>query len=313
MAPETVETVLAAIADSWPLSADIEITLEANPTSVEAGRFAAYRGLGVNRVSLGVQALNDNDLKALGRLHTVAEARAAIDTAHRHFDRVSFDLIYARMGQSSAEWSAELRQALALAAGHLSLYQLTIEPNTPFFERHKRGQIVIPGDETAAALYDITQDLCAAAGLSAYEISNHARPGDESRHNLVYWRMGDYVGVGPGAHGRVQIAGERHATVRISQPERWAEAVESRGHGTADETVIDRLDAADEMLLMGLRLAEGIDPARYRAIGGEPLRGDAITQLAELGLLAFDGKRLRATPAGRPVLNRLVAALSADR
>jgi oxygen-independent coproporphyrinogen-3 oxidase len=311
MAPETVETVLATVDRLWGRPADAEVTLEANPTSVEAGRFAAYRALGVNRVSLGLQALNDADLKTLGRLHTAAEALAALDVAQATFDRVSIDLIYARPGQTVDDWRRELSRALALGTGHLSLYQLTIEAGTPFADLYRAGRLAVPDTDTGADLYAATQDICAAAGLPAYEISNHARPGEEARHNLVYWRAGDFVGVGPGAHGRFRDGTRRIETTTLRRPEDWLAAVDRHGMGLAGERHVGGTEAADEILMMGLRLAEGIDPARYRRTSGVPLDEARIADLAALGLMEREGDRLRATQAGRAVLNRLVVELSA--
>jgi oxygen-independent coproporphyrinogen-3 oxidase len=312
MQPETVGAILDAIGQHWTVAPDVEVTLEANPTSVEATRFRGYRAAGVNRVSLGVQALDDASLKALGRLHTAQEALDAVAIARSAFDRYSFDLIYARPGQTPEMWAAELRRAIGEAAEHLSLYQLTIEPETPFAGLHAAGKLVIPDDDTARALYDTTQDICAAAGLPAYEISNHARPGAECRHNLVYWRMHEYAGVGPGAHGRLDINGERHATATEKRPESWLMRVEARGHGLITDEILTREEAADEFLLMGLRLAEGIDPARYAALAGRPLDDRRIAQLVADGLVETDGPgRVRVTLAGFPVLDAVVADLAA--
>jgi len=311
MAPATVEAVLDAIARAWVLAADAEITLEANPASGGAERFRGFRAGGVNRVSRGVQALNDADLKALGRLHSVAEARAALDIARSTFSRVSFDLIYARSGQTLEAWGGELRQALAMEAGHMSLYQLTIEPGTPFHALHAAGRLTVPDDDRAADMFALTQEMCAAAGLPAYETSNHARPGEESRDNLIYWRMGDYVGIGPGAHGRFFEEGARRATVTLRQPERWRDQVDAMGHGIETETRISAAEQADEMLLMGLRLAEGIDMRRHEALAGAPLDGAALSDLRDLGLVSTRGDQLTVTPKGRPVLNSVIAALSA--
>jgi putative oxygen-independent coproporphyrinogen III oxidase len=313
MKPATLGAILDAIAAHWSIDQLVEVTLEANPTSVEAERFAGYRAAGVNRVSLGVQALNDADLKRLGRLHSAAEALAALKTAQGAFERVSFDLIYARPNQSLARWRAELADALALGTEHLSLYQLTIEPDTPFAALHERGLIEIPSDDEAAALWELTQIQAEAAGRPAYEISNYAVPGAESRHNLVYWRYGDYVGIGPGAHARLPIGatGERVVLTGERVPERWLAAVETEGRGFSE---LERLDAeaqADEFLLMGLRLREGIDPARYAALAGRPLDEARIGMLSGQGFLERlpDG-RLRATREGALVLDALVADLA---
>jgi putative oxygen-independent coproporphyrinogen III oxidase len=312
MSPATVAAVLDQIAKLWTIAPDAEITLEANPTSVEAKRFAGYRSAGVNRVSLGVQALRDDALRALGRLHSVAEALAALEVAHANFARVSFDLIYARMGQTAAEWEAELGEALGLAAGHLSLYQLTIEPDTPFEKLHAAGKLTIPDPEAADRLYALTHQMTADAGLPVYEISNHARPGEEGRHNLIYWRYGEYAGVGPGAHGRPIIGGVRHATATERHPETWRDAVLRTGRGLVECEPLSATEIADEALLMGLRLTEGVDLDRLEALSGLRIGRSAIEELVGLGLVEPIGKnRLRATPDGRFVLNRLVLELSA--
>lgn len=313
MQPATTAAILDAIASHWTVQPGAEITLEANPSSVEADRFRGYRGAGVNRVSLGVQALNDPDLRALGRLHSVAEARAAVDVARATFDRYSFDLIYARPRQTLAAWRDELRDAIAMADRHLSLYQLTIEDGTPFAGLHAAGKLNVPDPEQADALYEITQEMTEAAGLPAYEISNHAAPGEESRHNLVYWRYGEYAGIGPGAHGRLTVAGQRRALVTERHPERWLADVERNGHGLVESTPLSNAEQTDEMLLMGLRLAEGIDLGRLAAIGGTRPDTRTIHELAELGLLEnLHDDRIRATPRGRFVLNTLVLKLSSS-
>jgi oxygen-independent coproporphyrinogen-3 oxidase len=312
MAPATVGTILDAIAAHWTVTPDAEVTLEANPSSVEADRFRGYRAAGVNRVSLGVQALNDKDLRLLGRLHDVATARAAIEIARATFPRLSFDLIYARPGQTPEGWAAELREALSLAADHLSLYQLTIEDGTPFAALHRAGKLVTPDEDTAVALYAATLDTTAAAGLPAYEISNHARPGAECRHNLVYWRYGEYAGIGPGAHGRLVLHDGRHATATEKMPEAWLARVEDRGDGLVVDDLLNPEEEGDEMLLMGLRLAEGIDLGRYRAIAGRTLDPEQLADLVSHGMVerTVDG-RLRATRAGFFVLDAVVADLAA--
>ena len=311
MQPGTVAAIIEGIGSTFGLAPDCEITLEGNPGSVEAGRFRGYRAAGVNRVSLGVQALDDAQLKRLGRIHSVDEALAALDIARSTFERVSFDLIYARPGMTEALWEAELTRALALQAGHLSLYQLTIEDGTPFAELHRAGKLIIPEPELADRLYAMTQDMCEAAGLPAYEISNHARPGEESRHNLVYWRYGDYLGLGPGAHGREPRRGGRAATVAERNPEAWLARVAAAGRGTVEETLLDTDEQADEMLLMGLRLAEGIDLGRLAQIGGKRPSATVIARLEKLGMLDRpDAQRLRATRAGRFVLNEIVRQLA---
>ena len=312
MAPATVAAVLDAVAHHFSVAADVEVTLEANPTSVEAQRFAGYRAAGVNRVSLGVQALDDRALAALGRTHTADEALAAVDVARRHFERYSFDLIYARPGQTPHDWRAELSRAIAAANDHLSLYQLTIEDGTPFAALHAAGRLAVPDDGHARDLYDVTQELCAAAGVPAYEVSNHASPGAECRHNLVYWRCHDYAGVGPGAHGRLAVDGVRRATAAERRPETWLGLVESRGHGVVTDEPLSRSEQADELLVMGLRLAEGIDPDRFERLAGRALLRSSIAHLAGHGLLEETrNRRLRVTAAGFPVLNAVVAELAA--
>jgi putative oxygen-independent coproporphyrinogen III oxidase len=312
MQPATIGAVLDAIARHWRVAPDAEVTLEANPTSVEAGRFRGYRSAGVNRVSLGVQALDDRVLGELGRLHTAREALDAVGIAREVFGRYSFDLIYARPGQEPKAWAAELNTALGEAGEHLSLYQLTIEPETPFAALHAAGKLQLPDEDTARALYDTTLDICAAHGLPAYEISNHARPGGECRHNLVYWRAHEYAGIGPGGHGRLDIGGERHATATEKRPETWLMRVEAQGHGLITDDVLTREERSDEFLLMGLRLAEGIDIARYEALAGRPLDPVRIAMLHEHGLVETtkDG-RLRVTLPGFPVLDAVVADLAA--
>jgi putative oxygen-independent coproporphyrinogen III oxidase len=312
MRPETVETVLSAVARLWPVAADAEVTLETNPSSVEAERFRGYRAAGVNRVSLGVQSLDDRALRFLGRLHGAAEARRAVELARAIFPRLSFDLIYARPGQSPTAWQAELRDALALAADHLSLYQLTIEAGTPFAALHASGRLVMPAPEALAGLYELTQAVCVEAGLPAYEISNHAVPGAESRHNLTYWRYRDYAGVGPGAHGRLTEGGVKRATRTEPHPERWLERVEARGDGLVEDVALTDEETADEMLLMGLRLREGISPERWRRMSGRPFDPARVRALERHGMVErlADG-RLRATAAGWVVLDAVVADLAA--
>jgi putative oxygen-independent coproporphyrinogen III oxidase len=312
MQPATVGAILDAIARHWRVAPDVEVTLEANPTSVEATRFRGYRAAGVNRVSLGVQALDDAALATLGRLHTAEEALAAVAIARATFPRYSFDLIYARPEQTVAAWRDELARAIGEAGDHLSLYQLTIEPDTPFASLHAAGKLVTPDDDTGRALYDATQDVCGARGLPAYEISNHARPGGECRHNLVYWRYGEYAGIGPGAHGRLNAEGRRYATAGEKNPERWLTRVEARGHGLVVDETLTRTEQSDELLLMGLRLAEGIELARYADLAGKPLDPERIADLARGGLIETtrDG-RLRVTAAGFPLLDAVVADLAA--
>ncbi len=312
MKPQTVGGILDAIGRHWRVAPDVEVTLEANPTSVEATRFHGYRAAGVNRVSLGVQALDDASLKALGRLHTAREALDAVAIARGAFDRYSFDLIYARPDQTPQMWADELKLAISEAAEHLSLYQLTIEEGTPFFGLHAAGKLKTPDEPTARALYDVTQDVCAQLGLPAYEISNHARPGAECKHNLVYWRGQEYAGIGPGAHARLDIDGFRHALATERRPEAWLMRVEANGHGVTTDDLLNSEERADEFLLMGLRLAEGIDPRRYAALSGRQLDPGRITILREEGAITIDANgRLRVTRSGFPVLDAVVADLAA--
>ena len=313
MEPATVAALIAAVRSHWQTDEDLEITIEANPSSAEAGRFRDFRDAGVNRVSLGAQAFDDEALAFLGRGHSRAQVVAALAAAQRHFPNVSFDLIYARPGQSVAAWRAELREALAYASGHLSAYQLTIEPGTPFHAAFVRGALAVPDEDLAAALYETTQDVLAAAGLPAYEISHHARPGAECRHNLTYWRCGEYIGIGPGAHGRLRLGGRRVATEQRRAPESWLAAVEAKGHATRARTALGPDERRDEMLMMGLRLTEGVSRARFRrAIGKDfeaALEADRLGRLTAGGFLALDPEGLRATPAGRQRLDAVLAAL----
>lgn len=312
MEPSTVAAILSAIDEAWPLDARAEVTLEANPTSVEATRFQGYRAAGVNRVSLGVQALDDASLKALGRMHTADEALKAVAVARAAFQRVSFDLIYARPDQTPEAWSAELRRAINEGCEHLSLYQLTIEDGTPFAALYAAGKLIIPDGDLARALWDTTQETTAAAGLPAYEISNHARPGAESRHNLLYWRYGEYAGVGPGAHGRIDTPEGRLATSTLRGPEDWAARVEAQGHAIVSEETLSLPEQADEFLLMGLRLKEGIDRQRYARLAGRDLDPARVAALVEEGMVEeMPGERLRVTPLGFPVLDAIVADLAA--
>jgi putative oxygen-independent coproporphyrinogen III oxidase len=311
MKPETVGAILDSIGKAWVVDPSAEVTLEANPTSVEAERFRGYRTAGINRVSLGVQALNDPDLRRLGRMHSVDEALAAVKIAASIFERYSFDLIYARPDQTPEAWAAELKQAIGHAVEHLSLYQLTIEPGTWFERLHKAGKLTVPDDEAGRVLYDITQEVCEAHGLPAYEISNHARPGAESQHNLVYWRYGEYAGIGPGAHGRLVTGNARLATSTEKHPETWLERVERDGHGVVEEEVLTSEAEGDEFLLMGLRLKEGIDARRYEAFTGRTLNERRVRNLEEEGLIRIDGTRLAVTAKGSPVLNAVIAELAA--
>jgi oxygen-independent coproporphyrinogen-3 oxidase len=307
MSPDLVGAILEKVRATWIVANDLEVTLEANPTSVEAGRFRGYRDAGVNRVSVGIQALRDADLKALGRMHSVAEAKAALDLAREVFDRVSFDLIYARQAQELADWRAELAEALAMAADHLSLYQLTIEDGTAFGDRFRRGRLKgLPDEDLAAEMYLLTQEMTEAAGLPAYEVSNHARPGTESRHNLIYWRSGDWAGVGPGAHGRLTLGGVRVATETPLSPLGWLRQVETAGSGEADRETVAEEDVRAEAVMMGLRLAEGL---QVETVAAE--KSFVLRDLEHHGLLRIEAGRVQATPQGRLVLNRLTGALLA--
>lgn len=310
MDPDLVAAILERVRRTWRQANDIEITLEANPTSIESGRFRAYSEGGVNRVSMGMQALNDTDLARLGRMHSAAEGRAAFDIARSHFARVSFDLIYARQDQDLTAWEAELREALAMAVDHFSLYQLTIEEGTAFGRRAAAGKLTgLPDEELAADMYLRTQEICEAAGLPAYEVSNHAREGAESRHNLIYWRYGDYAGIGPGAHGRLTLGGSRQATETPKAPALWLQSVEQRGSGELPREALPLEDQAVEFLLFGLRLSEGIDPERYRALSGTDLPAEKLADLGELGLVETVDGRIRATREGRAVLNGVIREL----
>lgn len=315
MAPETVAAVLDAVGQHWTPAPDLEVTLEANPTSVEAGRLAEFRAAGVNRVSLGVQALDDDALRALGRQHTAHEALDAVALARTLFDRVSFDLIYARPDQSPAQWRDELRAALRHADGHLSLYQLTIEPGTVFHQAQARGDLVVPDDDTATALYEVTQEVLDAAGLPAYEVSSHARPGEACRHNLSTWRYDDYVGIGPGAHGRLTIDGTTVATRQHRAPEAWLALVERDGHATRTRTPLEPTDVLAELTLLGLRLTDGIAEDRFRGRTGttfeHALGHDRLGRLIDGGFLVRDDEGLRTTPTGRQRLNAVTGALLA--
>jgi oxygen-independent coproporphyrinogen-3 oxidase len=319
MDPATVGSVIEVIGRHWTLDAEAEITLEANPTSVEAEHFAGYKAAGVNRASLGIQALNDDDLKNLGRAHSTAEALAALGVAKRHFDRVSFDLIYARPGQKLIDWEEELQRALALAGDHLSLYQLTLEPGTPFYAMAKRGSLTLPSDDDCADMFETTQEITTAAGYPAYEISNHAQPGGESRHNLTYWRYGEYAGIGPGAHGRLSVRpsagfngdeGGPHAFRQKRSPDTWLKFVDRRGDGTDEAQHLDAAERGAEMLMMGLRLIEGVDTVRFLEATGQTIEDfigpRTLVILVDDGLLHYSSDRVAATAKGRQMLNSVL-------
>ena len=312
MAPKTVETILGAISSHWAFEDDVEITLEANPTSVEAERFKGYAKAGVNRVSLGVQALNDPDLKALGRLHDVDEAMRALDIAEANFDRFSFDLIYARPHQTLNDWEQELSRALERGADHTSLYQLTIEPETPFWALHKAGKLQIPEPALADDFYQLTQAICENSGFGMYEISNHAKAGQECRHNLIYWQYGRYIGIGAGAHGRISVDGAHLATSTERHPETWLQLVEQDGHGIIEREAIDHRGQADEMLLMGVRLSNGLNLERMKSMTGYSVDKSKLKDLIDDDLIHFsdDTSHLRASTKGRMVLNELVLQVS---
>lgn len=316
MDPATAAALIDAAARHWTLAEDIEISLEANPGTVDAARFTDFRAAGINRLSLGIQALDDDALRALGRIHDLDDAVRAIELARAIFPRLSFDLIYARPDQELSGWREELALALALAGEHLSLYQLSLEPGTPFFTRHEAGLFPLPDDDRSAALYDMTQEMCAAAGLPAYEISNHARPGSECRGNLLYWQGGEYAGIGPGAHGRLRTGENprRIAALRQeSNPDIWLNLVESRGHGTAEETPLTPKERVEELVMMGLRLTEGIETARFFRQTGldleHALNRSALKTLSEDGLLDRTDRFLRVTAQGRLLLNTIISAL----
>ena len=312
MPPETVAALLGALRSHWVVSPDLEVTLEANPNSAEADRFRALADAGVNRLSLGVQSLDPAALRLLGRAHNRDEAIGAIEHACESFPRFSFDLIYARPGQSVAAWRRELDEALVLAGEHLSLYQLTIEPGTAFATAARLGEIALPEEDLAAAMFEMTQERLAADGLPAYEISNHARPRAECRHNLAYWRYQDYLGIGPGAHGRLTRNGAKYATRQHRLPEKWLAAVAAAGTGVEETTIIDPGTAVEEMLMMGLRLVEGVSCVRLEEAAGreiEALFGNGLAPLLEGGFLSLDRERLAATAVGRQRLNAVLAAL----
>jgi len=313
MRPEVVARVVEQVGKLWALAPDAEITLEANPTSADVDNFPALKEAGVNRLSLGMQALNDRDLKALGRWHSVADARRAFDAAVGVFPRVSFDLIYGRPGQTPAAWARELSEALGFAAGHLSLYQLTIEPGTAFFREQREGRLVLPEAEIGAHLLQQTWDLCASHGYQTYEVSNFARPGEECRHNMTYWGYREYVGVGPGAHGRINLNGSVHAAAQRRSPEGWLKDVEQSGHGTELLDALSPEECAAECLIMGLRTRYGVSAARFHELAGagfqQGLDEDALKQFKDQGLLIEDSSSLRASPQGFMILDTLLAAL----
>jgi oxygen-independent coproporphyrinogen-3 oxidase len=312
MPPATVAALIDAATTHWQPLPGLEITLEANPSSVEAARFAGFAAAGVNRLSLGLQALDDADLKLLGRPHDLAQGLVALDVAQKHFGRVSFDLIYDRPGMTTQSWQAELTRALAFGTEHLSLYQLTLEPGTRFTALHRQGKLSLPDPDTSADLFELTRSLTAGAGLPAYEVSNHARPGAESRHNLAYWTYGDYAGIGPGAHGRRMGL----ATERLKKPEQWQQAVAAQGHGILGQAArLTKQELATEALVMGLRLATGINAARFEQRTGVPLaaalKPDRVTRLVAQGLVDHDAAGLRLTPAGQPFVDTILKDIAA--
>ena len=311
MPPTTVAAIIDAATTNWPALPDIEITLEANPSSVEAARFAGFAAAGVNRLSLGLQALDDADLKLLGRPHDLAQGLAALAVAQKHFARVSFDLIYDRPGMTLDSWTAELGRALGFGTDHLSLYQLTLEPGTRFTALHAKGQLTMPDADTSADLFELTRAMTATAGIPAYEVSNHARPGSESRHNITYWTYGDYAGIGPGAHGRRQGV----ATERLKKPETWLASVQAQGHGMASEVALTADERATEALVMGLRLGDGIDAALFHARTGralpDVLRADRVARIVAQGLLEHDSQGLRLTLAGQPFVDAVLKEIAA--
>lgn len=310
MLPETVAGILDVVRATWVLANDCEVTLEANPGSVEAGRFAGYAEAGVNRISMGFQSLEDRSLRLLGRMHTAEEALRALDIARNVFERVSFDLIYARQDQTVAQWETELGRALSFGTEHLSLYQLTIEEGTPFAKRFALGQLRgLPQEDAAADMYAVTQAMCEAAGLPAYEVSNHARPGAESRHNMIYWTAGDYVGVGPGAHGRLTLGSERFATESPRQPAAWLTAVE-RGSGEAPRERLGREDQATEYLIMGLRTSAGLSMSRLARLSGQEIAPGALDNLQDMGLVSLQDDVLCTTPHGRLLLNGIIREIA---
>ena len=311
MHPETVDRILSAVRRNWSLRNDVEITLEANPSSVEIARFKGYKGAGVNRVSMGIQSLVDADLRALGRLHSVDSALNALESARSVFDRVSFDLIYARQNQSLGAWRAELTRALDLLPTHLSLYQLTVEDGTAFAQRFAAGALRgLPNEDLSVDLYELTQELCNARGLYAYEVSNHAIPGHESRHNQIYWQGGDYVGIGPGAHGRLTLQGHRYATVAPKAPGAWLAQVRAGKAGEEPRDTLSSQAWAEELILMGLRTQDGIDLSRIERLTGRRVTEKALQSLLELAMIEQTGSQITATAQGRLVLNAVIRALA---
>lgn len=308
MEPATVEAIMDAVHLTWPTANDLEVTLEANPTSVEAQKFADFRTAGINRVSMGIQALNDPDLARLGRMHTASEGLAAFDVARKTFDRVSFDLMYGRQNQSLIQWETELSQALALGLDHVSLYQLTIESGTAFGDRYKRGKLAgLPDDDLSADMYSLTQDICSNYGMPRYEVSNHAKDGAESRHNLIYWRYGDYVGIGPGAHGRVTVDGVRIATEQEKMPTAWL-----LGEKREAQETLSGQSQAIEFLMMGLRVADGVDLRRFERLAGHPIPQARILELVDLGFLNASDTHISVSNQGFTLLNGVLRTLLSD-
>lgn len=314
MSAKTVEAVIDRISERFQINSNIEITLEANPTSVEAGKFKDFSSAGVNRVSLGIQALNDQDLKALGREHSTKEALAAIELSQRYFKRSNFDLIYARMGQDINDWQKELERAFTMANGHLSLYQLTIEQGTPFYGQWRQGKLIVPDEDCSAEMYDLTNEMCAEFGYPAYEVSNYATLGEESAHNLTYWNYRDYIGIGAGAHGRITIDGQTFATEQNKKPETWLKVVKHQGHATKVMTPLDKTIMAEEMIMMGLRLVAGIDKSHFEKRIGAPLA--EFIQVEKLALLTSQGffsedcpDQLQLSEKGRPLLNQILGQI----
>lgn len=314
MSATTVDTVINRLSKRFSIDSDIEITLEANPTSVEAGKFDDFSKAGVNRVSLGIQALNTKDLIALGREHSLKEAFEAIELSQKYFKRSNFDLIYARMGQSVSDWQKELHQALKIANGHLSLYQLTIEPGTPFYGQLHSGKIIIPNEDTSAEMYDLTNQICESAGYEIYEISNYAKVGQQSKHNLTYWKYLDYIGIGAGAHGRITLAGQTYATMQYKKPETWLKAVQMNGHATKVKENLSQKAMAEEMIMMGLRLTDGIAYTDFKKRLGTDIEKfiamDSLVSLKSQGFVSVKNQdRLRLTEKGRPLLNQILGQI----